>query len=184
MAYTLKQKKAYQVAYGVTHPLLLLSLVPLLATLVEGGDMQAVLLWNGLLVGIFVIPLYLVYKWKEAELPTIISATVLGLLYFAVAIVWGAPWSLIVCMIAGITCSIVSLIVHQFVQPVSLYVLMIAGATIALTYTSLMAGLIMMPLGFASTWVNVQLGNADLIDVVLGWGVAMISVLVPFAFLL
>lgn len=176
------------IVYKVLHPSVLFVVTPVIITVTLLGFEEAskVLVWAGLLAVLFAIPTYLIYTKSgepgssKVKINTMLAGTVGMGISLVVAMIFNAPWELQVCVIAGLVGVIASLLVQKFFAELSLHALMLAGVATVALYTSLITGLVMLPLTLLSSWAVVAGDKAPLNEVVRGWALVSITTLVVF----
>lgn len=159
------------------------------------GDLVGAVGWSALCVGFVIAPaiLYIRRKLKRKEYTDAdvsvrehrfgiyALAGVCELLCLATLIIFGAPKILIACFVAAILTLVIGTILNTQTK-VSAHMAAMGGCTAVLFYIWPSLGGLMFVASIGVAWSRMYLKQHTLFQTVLGWGVAVMSVLVVFWF--
>lgn len=159
------------------------------------GDLLGAIGWSALCVAFAIAPtlLYLYRKLKRKEYTDAdlsvrehrfgiyLFGGVCKLLCLATLIYFGAPQILIACFIAAILTLVLGTLLNTQTK-VSVHMAAMGGCTAVLFYISPVLGILMLVASIAVGWARIYLGQHIPLQVLLGWVIALSSVVVIFVF--
>lgn len=158
------------------------------------GNLIGAIGWSALCAGFVIAPatLYLRRKLKRKEYTDAdvsvrehrfgiyAFAGVCELLCLVILVVFGAPQILIACFLAAILTLVISTLLNTRTK-VSAHMAAMGGCTAVLFFVSPVLGILMVLASIATGWSRIYLRQHTLAQVIIGWSIAVASVLVVFA---
>lgn len=177
----------------VFHPFVVVVPTMIIAIYSTTFDWVAALGWTALCVAFVIAPaiLYIRRKLKRKEYTDAdvsvreqrfgiyAFAGVCELLCLATLILLGAPKILIACFFAAILTLVIGAILNTQTK-VSVHMGAMGGCTAVFFFISPVLGILMVLASIALGWARIYLKQHTLFQVVLGWTIAIISVIVTF----
>ncbi len=186
-------RKLAQALSWIFHPFIIVIPTMIISMYAATGDLVGAIGWSALCVAFVIAPtiLYLRRKLKRKEYTDAdvsvrehrfgiyLFGGVCELLCLATLIIFGAPKILIACFFAAILTLVVGTILNTQTK-VSVHMAAMGGCTAVLFYISPVLGIFMVVASHAVGWARIYLRQHTLGQVVMGWGVAVASVIVVF----
>lgn len=177
------------------HPFVIIIPTMIISMYATTPDWLTAFGWTAVCVGFVVVPasLYIHRKVKRNEYTDAdvsvrehrsgiyLFMGIAELLCFITLVVFGAPQILIACFIAAILTLIMGALINTRTK-VSAHMAGIGGCTAVLFFVSPVLGVLMLFASVATGWARIYLRQHTLTQVVIGWGMAVASVVVVFAF--
>lgn len=178
----------------IFHPFVIVIPTMIISMYATTGDLVGAIGWSALCVAFVIAPtlLYLYRKLKRKEYTDAdvsvrqqrfgiyIFGGICELLCLATLIYFGAPQILIACFIAAILTLVVGAILNTQTK-VSVHMAAMGGCTAVLLYVSPVLGVLMVLASILVGWARIYLRQHTLRQVLLGWGIAMVCVILVFA---
>lgn len=189
-------RKLAQAISWIFHPFVIVIPTMIISMYATTGDFVGAVGWSALCVGFVIAPaiLYLRRKLKRKEYTDVdvsvrehrfgiyAFAGACELLCLATLIIFGAPKILIACFFAAILTLVIGTVLNTQTK-VSAHMSAMGGCTAVLFYFSPILGILMVVASIATAWSRIYLKQHTLLQIVVGWFVAIISVLIVFRFL-
>lgn len=177
----------------IFHPFVIIIPTMIIAMYATTGDLRAAIGWTALCVAFVVVPatLYIRRKLKRKEYTDAdvsvrehrssiyLFMGVAEVLCFVTLVVFGASQILIACFIAAILTLMMGALINTRTK-VSAHMAGIGGCTAVLFYLSPLLGILMLIASIATGWARIYLKQHTLPQVVIGWGMAVASVVIVF----
>ena len=190
-------RKLAQALSWIFHPFVIVIPTMIISMYVTTGNLVGAIGWSALCVGFVIAPtiLYLRRKLKRKEYTDAdvsvrehrfgiyLFGGVCELLCLATLIYFGAPKILIACFFAAILTLVIGTILNTQTK-VSVHMAAMGGCAAVLFYISPVLGVLMVAASIAVGWARIYLRQHTLGQVVIGWGVAVASVILIFALFL
>lgn len=177
----------------VFHPFVVVVPTMIFSIYATTADLLRALSWTAVCVAYVIVPAILFIRWKlrrkeytDADVSVrrhrfsiYAFMGVCELLCLATLIIFGAPTILIASFIAAIlTLGVATLFNTQ--TKVSIHTAAMGGCTTVLFYISPILGVSFGLASLAVAWARIYLGHHTLLQVVLGWLIAVVSVILVF----
>jgi len=180
----------------IFHPFVIIVPTMIISMYATTGDFLASIGWTLVCVAFVVVPatLYIRRKLKRNEYTDAdvsvrehrssiyLFMGIAEVLCFVTLVVFGAPQILIACFIAAILTLIMGALINTRTK-VSAHMAGIGGCTAVLFYISPLLGILMFVASIATGWARIYLKQHTLSQVMIGWGMAVASVVLVFAFI-
>ncbi len=190
----LKQDKLAKMLSNIFHPFLISLVTLVLVIYLDGTALVDAIRWTVAGFGIVILPLaiYLIINvrrgrysdWsisiREQRYNIYILAGICFIVLVLIFILGDAPGIALACLYAALGTTIVAAIINRLATKVSLHAVAMAGCAAALFWVAPPLGLF---LGFASLlvgWARMRLKHHTFVQILLGWGVSIASVVVVF----
>lgn len=175
------------------HPFVIIIPTMIISMYATTNDWLTALGWTAVCVGFVVVPasLYIRRKVKRNEYTDAdvsvrehrssiyLFMGIAELLCFITLVVFGAPKILIACFIAAILTLAMGALINTRTK-VSAHMAGMGGCTAVLFYLSPLLGLFMLIASLATGWARIYLKQHTLMQVLIGWGMAVVSVVIVF----
>ena len=187
-------QKIAQALSWIFHPFVIVVPTMIISMYATTGNLLGAIGWSAVCVGFVIAPaiLYIRRKLKRKEYTDAdvsvrehrfgiyVFAGVCELLCLATLIIFGAPQILIACFIAAILTLILGTLINTQTK-VSVHMAAMGGCTAVLFYISPVLGVLMVLASIAVAWARIYLRQHTLGQAVIGWGMAVASVILIFA---
>jgi membrane-associated phospholipid phosphatase len=185
-----------KVVSGIFHPFLVVIPTMVVAMLREGSTIEQSILWTILVICVVILPLlFLVYRGvrsgrysdpsisiREQRHSLYLVAEILLLLLLA-ALLWGrAPTILVACLISAILVTLIASLINYRFTKLSLHSIGMAGCITVLILTIPVLGFVMALFAPVVGWARIRLKHHTPFQILLGWAVSAICVLIVFRF--
>lgn len=191
------QVKIARAISWILHPFVIVIPTMIISMYAKTGDLVGAIGWSALCVGFVIAPAILFIRRKlkrkeytdadvsvrEHRFGIYLFAGVCELLCLVTLIYFGAPKILIACFFAAILTLIIGTILNTQTK-VSAHMAAMGGCTAVLFYVTPVWGILMIAASIAVGWARIYLRQHTLGQVVIGWSVAMVSVVLIFALFL
>ena len=186
--------RAAKMISWVFHPFVIIIPTMIISMYATTNDWLTALGWTAVCIAFVVIPasLYIRRKVKRQEYTDAdvsvrehrssiyLFMGIAELLCFVTLVVFGAPQILIACFIAAILTLILGALINTRTK-VSAHMAGIGGCTAVLFYVSPVLGIFTIAASIATGWARIYLKQHTLTQVMIGWGMAVASVIAVFS---
>lgn len=177
----------------VFHPFVVVIPTMILSIYATTSDWAGAIGWTAVCVGFVIAPaiLYIRRKLKRKEYTDsdisvrqhrfgiYLFAGVCELLCLATLLIFGAPKILIACFFAAILALIIGMLLNTQTK-VSAHMAAMGGCTAVFFYLSPVIGALMLLASLAVAWSRLYLEQHSVVQIIVGWLVAVLSVAVVF----
>jgi membrane-associated phospholipid phosphatase len=179
---------------AVFHPFVVSVTAMALVIYLDGATLAGAFLWTavGFIIAILPLTVFLVVNvrrglysdWSISVREQRYNIYTLAAVCFALLVltfIWtGAPAIALACLYAALTTLLIAAAINRFLSKVSLHSVAVAGCAAALFWVSLPLGLLLAGVAAAVGWARIELEHHTLPQVLVGWGIAVGSVLLVF----
>jgi membrane-associated phospholipid phosphatase len=178
----------------IFHPFPVSVVTLVLVLYLDGATWTEALLWTAVGFAIVIVPLTIFLgvnvqrgrysDWSlsiREERQTIFILTGICFAILVLTFIWaGAPTIALACLYAALATVVMAAGINRLVTKISLHAIAVAGCAAALYWVAPPLGLLLAVAGIAVSWSRMALKHHTLAQIVLGWGVAVGSVVVVF----
>lgn len=179
---------------NVFHPFFVSLITLILVIYLDGVTLLDAIKWTVIGFGIVILPLtvYLIVNvrrghysdWSISIREQRFNIYILAGVCFVILVltfIWaGAPAIALACLFAALATVVIAAVINRTVTKISLHAVAMAGCVAALFWVSPLLGLLLAVAGIAVSWSRMHLKHHTLLQILLGWGVAIGSVFVVF----
>ncbi len=183
-----------KVISNIFHPFVVVIPTMVIAMVAQGSTLWQSLAWTILSVCIVIVPLlFMIYagvrsgRFSDASISVreqrsslYILAACLFVLLLAILVFGKAPLILIACLISAILATVTGFAVNQRFTKLSLHSIGMAGCATVLLLVMPLLGLVMTIFALLVAWARIRLKHHTQLQILLGWAVSVISVLIIF----
>jgi len=188
------QNQAARLLSNIFHPFLVSVLTLVLVIYLDGSLLQDAIKWTALGFGIVILPLsiHLIVNVRRGQYTdwsisireqrhTIYAlAGVCFVILVITFLLAGAPEIALACIYATLPTVGIAAVINRVFTKISLHAIAVAGCAAALFWVSAPLGLLLAAGGVGVSWSRMQLKHHTLLQILLGWAVAVGSVFIVF----
>jgi membrane-associated phospholipid phosphatase len=177
------------------HPFVVSVFALVLAIYLDGATLAEALLWTVVSFGIVILPLsvFLLVNVRRGRYSdwsisvreqrhNIYALAAVCFLALVLTFIWaGAPAIALACLYAALITLLIAAAINRYLSKISLHSVAMAGSAAVLFLVSPPLGLLLAGATVAVGWARMQLRHHTLRQVLVGWGLAVGSVLLVFS---
>jgi membrane-associated phospholipid phosphatase len=198
--FALDRRQIDTIAQGISlafHPLVIVIPTMILSMYWTGTTLLEAIKWTVIAIIMVNLPGLLVLRYGlrkgsysdpsvsiREQRPSVYFFGVLFLVALTVALYLGkSPKVLIACLLAALSSSVIGYLINKQTK-ISLHTIAIGGCTTVFLLINIVVGIVMVFISVAVAWSRIRLNHHTLIQVIMGWALAAISVVTAFKLML